>query len=53
LYDPDDIQEKEIGKYAASKYKNVISRTFGKSQRPGLVEKSKLSVPGFKYRRFS
>lgn len=36
-----------------SKFKNVITRTFSKSKRPGLEDKSKLFTPGFKYRRFS
>lgn len=36
-----------------SKFKNIVTRTFSKAQRPGPDDKSKKFVPGFKYRRFS
>jgi hypothetical protein len=53
LYEVDEVQEKEVGRYPCSKYKNVPTRTFGKAQRQGLEDKTKLKFPGYKYRRFS
>lgn len=49
----DDVQEKEVGKFSNSKYRNVPTRTFSKAKRPGLEDRTKMHVPGFKYRRFS
>lgn len=43
----------ELGKYSNSKFKNIVTRTFGKEQRRGLEDKTKLKFPSFKYRRFS
>ena len=49
----DNLQEKELGRYMNSKYKNTLNTSFSKSKREGMHNKEALFTPGFKYRRFS
>ena len=52
---PTSYQNKDgdFGKSILSKFRNSVSGSFGKSERPSLADKSKIFTPGFKYKRFS
>ena len=48
-----ETKDGDFGNSVLSKFRNSVSGSFGKSERPGIIDKSKLKFPGFKYQRFS